>query len=322
MPKSKKVLKSWIRTRQSRKLQVTSTVSDVQNIKEVKEVVQQPEKIYQRPTLSISSTSSYTSASLFSSESNSDNSVYHHEVQARVSYRPPERITIGDNSNATMPPPSRNGSDFRTVQILEQKNSGIKPNEQMQSSGLVESILDTDADVIVLHEHQWYDSYTKDAELRLQLETQGYSLYCGTVFAPIAVATSLPVERYEEVCLDSERSALLLQLNSSRHDKKVWLCAFNLCDYDEDSKIIDMQALMEWINQNLVYGDRIVLAGMGINSHETIVSLQNNSFDMDDEVCDAADTCWSFSRNLGHLATCETHADWSYMPVIVSDWVF
>ena len=87
-------------------------------------------------------------------------------------------------------------------------NSGWR-DPHSKSAGLIHTIREADADVVVLNE------YMNEVSFEKQLRDLGYSFVdCATVDFPTALATRLEVKEHREIRLSDDRSALLARLQT------------------------------------------------------------------------------------------------------------
>jgi hypothetical protein len=241
------------------------------------------------------------------------------DLRTFLTGRPFDSITLKGENDICIPS-CQTETLFRALQILTPKHEEKEPCQEMLNSGLIETILDTDPDIAVLHVYHWYDSPLGDQEVQLQLKTQGYTLFSSSVFAPVAIATRLPVARREELSLDLERNALFLQIEL-KNDEKVWICAVNLCEYDEDAKSSDVDLISGWLESNTTKGDRILLTGTCFDSERRDHMTQTTSTDILDDISQNDDAGWLFSRNLKNIGAWESEVEWSYLHLTISDWL-
>lgn len=123
-----------------------------------------------------------------------------------------------DNERATaetgpeIPPRS---SKFRTLQWNLNGWAGDRGmlNALTHSKEIISTILQADADCIILNEYHWGDHGRAHSELETKLRRKGCrTRMCGTVYCPTFVATRWSTSHKTEWVLSRERSALVLQV--------------------------------------------------------------------------------------------------------------
>ena len=131
-------------------------------------------------------------------------------------------------------------------------------------NGMVDALLEVDADVIVLNE--FGDGMVEDWRTRLmskRLKQSGYSLFDCDIPYPTAVATWLPIDKYKEIALDSERSAMAVRVRMS-DGTKVWVYGTHLSDSDDaygHQRAGEMRILLDHVHNNTSNEERILVAG-------------------------------------------------------------
>jgi hypothetical protein len=216
---------------------------------------------------------------------------------------------------------------------------------QMTIDGLVDTVLECDPDILVLNEYFPYDKPYGSDDIRTLLEPHGYAIRYTPDFCPIAVATRLPIMSVEEMQLDLERTALLLQLQSIVSDEAgtialdgtfegehsyVWICILPLCEYDEESRVADTQMVTEWLQRTLDCNSRVllyhVIQGDEVTEDGHIDALEEAGYDAvsstnADTDATTKSSCTSpHFLNMKTAITYDAEVDWSSLRMIVSDW--
>jgi len=166
--------------------------------------------------------------------------------------------------------PSSKSSKLRTLQWNINNfchNRHTHSTSDIIREGIIQTILDADADVLILNE---YCSYVQDLKLlsfEKDIADLGYHVVeCGTVDFPTALATRLEVKELREVRLSYDRSALVVQVRSNSGSRElVWVIGTHLNHFSGERRHNEMMVLMNKLKQTM--GDdfgtneRIVLAG-------------------------------------------------------------
>jgi endonuclease/exonuclease/phosphatase family metal-dependent hydrolase len=133
------------------------------------------------------------------------------------------------------------------------------------SRGIMETILDCDADVLVLNEYHWRDSGYIHQYFEKRLVEYGYRhSYCGkNGYTPTLVASKYPVLRYEEIVLSPERSALCMKIqlpttrtttttsNGNSHTAcPIWIIGTHLDAFDGRQRNKEMRSLLDCLTSS------------------------------------------------------------------------
>lgn len=117
----------------------------------------------------------------------------------------------GSQASAVPPRSSR----FRTLQwnLNGWASDNGTLNSLTYSKQITATILQADADCIILNEYHWNDSSRAHEELEKKLLGLGYTTQmCGTVFCPTFLATRWHSSHKAELILSKERSAMVMRL--------------------------------------------------------------------------------------------------------------
>jgi endonuclease/exonuclease/phosphatase family metal-dependent hydrolase len=85
------------------------------------------------------------------------------------------------------------------------------------TNGIIDTIHEADADVIVLNEYHWKDQHRSQEQFEGEyLRAYGYNdYYCGSVITPTLIASRKPVLQFEEIILSRERSAMCVKIDAA-----------------------------------------------------------------------------------------------------------
>jgi hypothetical protein len=244
-------------------------------------------------------------------------------------------------------PPVDSSLALRTATLVTQADSHAHSSEHMIKSGILDTILETDPDVLVLNEYHWYDSKAQEEDLRFQLRAQGYTMHVASGFAPIAIVSRLACIELQEIALDYERSAVIVKLDVDRHGETAWVCALNLCPYDKEARAAETAIVTDWLNQHCHANDAILVCGelyrppdgtcdtqKKTNSsvqQETCSCARDAQVDsifmqsqfktvVDEGAATACNLVHPFSRNMVLHGSYQHEVSWSEYCMSVSDW--
>lgn len=133
-------------------------------------------------------------------------------------------------------------------------------------AGILTTLLESDADVIILNEYHWGGKRDHHTELEQELAKRGYQTHIATVFAPTMVATKLNVDHVQEVLLDTERSAMMLRVivtssADSDKDEMVWIVGTHLNDFNGITRNEEAKVLLEHVDVLANATERVIIAG-------------------------------------------------------------
>lgn len=186
-----------------------------------------------------------------------------------------ERAT--EEADPAIPPRS---AKFRTLQwnLNGWAGDSGRLHALTHSKQIISTILQADADFIILNEYHWGDYGRAHAELEAALQRQGYhTKICGNVFCPTFVATRWSTSHKTEWVLSRERSALVLQVVNEQGES-LTVIGTHLDHRDGEQRHREMSTLLQELfcrqrNRNpqeendscnsndVLAGTRIILAG-------------------------------------------------------------
>jgi hypothetical protein len=241
--------------------------------------------------------------------------------------KPMEHVCISLPEDVCIPTLDTTTTPLRTAQLYAEDAA---PSQEWCHVGVMESLLHMDPDVIALNEFHWYGNALGEDELQVQLQAQGYTLHFASVFAPIAVACRLPVQRVEEIVLDDEHSAIVLQVELPRYGdgkETAWLCAAKLCDYDNEGRQAELGILLDWLRTNTSALDRVILIGDVLSSVDEFASdIANGTSALTDagfvasSASTTTDSATVHCRNFEMRGEYESEVEWTRQRMMIQDW--
>jgi hypothetical protein len=192
------------------------------------------------------------------------------------------RPSTADTGNGT----NKTNTTWRRLRTLQWNIQGWA-NVQGQASsetraGIIQTILEADADVIVLNEYHWDEPEACNQAFEQLLRELGYTtIQCATVFCPTFMATRFQVHQSREIRLSEERSALAMQVvvknknskngshyhHNNNHDRDdddedlVWLIGTHLDHTDGRQRRKEMQALLQELFHHVPEDEKMILVG-------------------------------------------------------------
>lgn len=113
------------------------------------------------------------------------------------------------------------------------------------SKQIISTILQADADCIILNEYHWYDRERAHHELETALQRQGFNtIMCGTVYCPTFIATRWSTSHTTEWVLSRERSALVLQVMNDQGES-LTVIGTHLDHQDGAQRYTEMRNLLQ-----------------------------------------------------------------------------
>jgi endonuclease/exonuclease/phosphatase family metal-dependent hydrolase len=149
--------------------------------------------------------------------------------------------------------PLRKKELFRTCQW--NINNFNSPDWSCDRNGIMDTLFEVDADVIILNEYFWDERSSIHEDLEKRLQERGYKIFTASVFAPTAVATRLVVDHVQELSLDEERSAISIRLGCG-----VWIFATHLCDYSAVKRLNEVNTLLMNLS-SVKETERVIVVG-------------------------------------------------------------
>ena len=134
------------------------------------------------------------------------------------------------------------------------------------TQGFVQTMYDADADVLILNEYHWGETDSRHTNFELALRNRGYTLFCGSVECPTAVATRLDVLKAKEVRLSPERSAIciLVTAGAATDDSSTstcWVIGTHVDHLDGNLRRNEISILLNDLSSNTDDNERVIMAG-------------------------------------------------------------
>mmetsp|Transcript_3018 Transcript_3018/g.6631 ORF Transcript_3018/g.6631 Transcript_3018/m.6631 type:complete len:325 (-) Transcript_3018:309-1283(-) len=157
-------------------------------------------------------------------------------------------------------------SESSKLRTLQWNINHIRHNRRAYSiddirKGIIETIRDADADVVVLNEYS--SSFeSRNRTFEKDLKNLGYHVTCARVDYPTAVATRLMMQQQTEIQLSYDRSALIMQVQTEIGEN-VWVIGTHLNFIWGTQRHEEMEILISSLKELgiLEAKERIVLAG-------------------------------------------------------------
>ena len=131
---------------------------------------------------------------------------------------------------------------------------------------IAETVLETEADVIVLNEFGYAQPGTWSANRATQrLESEGYTVHCADCMFRTAIATRLPVKASTTSALDANRAAVAVQVELRDGKGSVWIYGTHLEDSDDNGGQDRANEIKTLLRKGHLQGetgqDRILIVG-------------------------------------------------------------
>ncbi|KAL9189985.1 hypothetical protein ACHAXT_009660 [Thalassiosira profunda] len=129
-------------------------------------------------------------------------------------------------------------------------NSGWR-DPHSKSAGLIHTIREADADVVVLNE------YRNEVSFEKELRDLGYSFVdCATVDFPTVLATRLEVKEHREIRLSDDRSAMLARVRV-RDGGTAWVIGTHINFVWGEQRLKEMEVLRKELHKMGILGDAV-----------------------------------------------------------------
>jgi endonuclease/exonuclease/phosphatase family metal-dependent hydrolase len=175
--------------------------------------------------------------------------------------------STGPQDPQPLPPPSF----LRTLQWnLQAWTSPLGERNESVDRGIMETIFETCADVLILNEYHWRDNSKTQTRFEKKLQRKGYRHFCGNNITPTMIATKCPVLDFEEIVLSIERSALCLKIDAVGKNHKndfVWVIGTHLDAFNGNQRRREMQVLVDALQNRRIFFDEeskpipVIIAG-------------------------------------------------------------
>lgn len=181
----------------------------------------------------------------------------------RISTHPQQQQQAPQPQSPTIAPPPQ--CFLRTLQWnIQAWTSPAKERSPSINQGIMDTIVDADADVMTLNEYHWCDRGTTQDVFEHHLREQGYTFFCACNMTPTLVATRCRVLQYEEIPLSWERSAMCLKIEIRHTGVVMWVIGTHLDAFDGQQRTQEIQRLLKYLRQKKAMFDErtpMVIAG-------------------------------------------------------------